>query len=463
MLIRNCDIDGKSRDVRFADGVITAIEKDIRRQDGEQCIDAEGGALLPGLHDHHIHLTAAAAALASVQCGPPQVTDEAVLCEALYAALGSDWLRGVGYHQSVAGDITRDWLDAHGPDRPIRIQHRSGRLWILNSRAMDVLGLAEPEDGRLYDSDHVVQCALQASPPDLSPVVDRLLTSGVTGVTDTTPGNETDDLLRLIKGAAPLRLCVMGKQSLAAVAGSEVALVGPVKFHYHDNNLPPLAQLVEEIAAAHEQGRNVAAHCVTDAEIMLFLAAVEEAGAQPGDRIEHAAIADNATIEWIKRLGLTVVTQPNFIAERVKAYQKEVPAEDHHKLWRVRSFLDAGVPLAAGSDAPFGGFNPWAAMAAAVRRPSALSFDEEITPEQALVLYTKPANDAGAVPRKVTLGECADLCLLMKPWRDVRSDLERTIVRATIVNGVVVYDSMASTRPQSNAVSAETRAMDNAI
>ena len=106
-------------------------------------IDAGGCALLPGLHDHHLHLVSLAASLDSLHCGPPKVSSEAELIELLGEhnnATGKKWLRAIGYHPSVAGDIDRNWLDQVIPDRPIRVQHRGGRLWVLNSCALDALG-----------------------------------------------------------------------------------------------------------------------------------------------------------------------------------------------------------------------------------------------------------------------------------------------------------------------------------
>ena len=40
-------------------------------------------------------------------------------------------------------------------------------------------------------------------------------------------------------------------------------------------------------------------------------------------------------------LGVTVVTQPNFVAERGDQYLTDVPAAEHHELWRVASLLKA--------------------------------------------------------------------------------------------------------------------------
>ncbi|NNE58498.1 MAG: amidohydrolase family protein [Hellea sp.] len=399
-------------DVRTNGKIITEIAPHL---EGVADIDGKGGALLPGLHDHHIHLNATAAAMNSMRCGPPEVMTEDDLIKALDQP-GEGFLRGVGYHHSVAGEINRDWLDANGPDRPVRIQHRSGRLWILNSRAMDELGIKEPKDGRLYDSDHIIR---RSGFPDLTPLIKRLRSYGIVGVTEVTPSNGIAEFENYLEQAGDLNLSIMGKAELTGVSHPRR---GHLKLHYHDHDLPALADLARVIGTAHDAGRAIAAHCVTRAELMMTLAAIEKAGPIDRDRIEHAAIADEAAIEWMQRLGVIVVTQPNFIAERRAAYLKDVPEADHPHLWRLKSFLGAGLPLAAGSDAPFGDPNPWAAMAAAVKRPKGFEA-ESITPEEALALYTKPAEDAGGEPRRVAVGEPADLILLDRGWDEARKDL----------------------------------------
>lgn len=296
---------------------------------------------------------------------------------------------------------------------------------------MAELDLARPANGRLLGGD--LKLRANAEFPDLKPLVKRLLSYGITGVTEVTPSNRLAEYEHYVQAAKPLRLSVMGRAELSAAQSQYL------KLHYHDHDLPALDSLADEIKCAHEAGRNVAAHCVTRAELMLTLAAIEMAGPVYGDRIEHAAIADEAAIEWMQRLGVIVVTQPNFIAERQAAYLKDVPQHDHKHLWRLKAFADAGLKLAAGSDAPFGDPNPWAAMAAAVQRPKGFE-DEAITPEQALAIYTKPAQDAGALPRRIRKGEAADICLLDRPWSEARRDLAGVKVQATWINGDLVFD-----------------------
>ena len=150
MLIqRAVTLDGATVDIRVSDH-IDEVADTLTPKPGEDVLDAAGGCVLPGLHDHHVHLYAAAAAATSMRVGPPQVRDRAALAAALAnAEPGADgWIRAVGYHDSVAGELDRDALDAIAPAAPVRIQHRSGVLWILNSAGLARVGLPDHPDGQ---------------------------------------------------------------------------------------------------------------------------------------------------------------------------------------------------------------------------------------------------------------------------------------------------------------------------
>ena len=137
LITRASLLDGAVVDLRVGP-TITAVAERLTPEPGEEMYDARGGTVLPGLHDHHVHLWSSAAALESVPAGPPQVRARADLRDALHAA-GVDadgWIRAVGYHDSVAGALDRDRLDDISPPVPVRVQHRSGALWTLNSAAL---------------------------------------------------------------------------------------------------------------------------------------------------------------------------------------------------------------------------------------------------------------------------------------------------------------------------------------
>ena len=151
--MRNAEIDGTRADVRIRGGVVAELGR-LAAAEGEEVVEAQGGALLPGLHDHHLHFLALAAARSSVRCGPPEVCDRDQLRAALVAAPAEqEWVRGVGYHESVAGELDRAVLDGFVPERPVRIQHRSGKMWFLNGAALRSVGLDPGGDGRLFRQD----------------------------------------------------------------------------------------------------------------------------------------------------------------------------------------------------------------------------------------------------------------------------------------------------------------------
>ena len=194
-------------------------------------IDGDGGVLLPGLHDHHIHLFALAARDDSFWCGPPDVTGAQSLIDALREASRArrdrDWLRGVGWDDTVIGWPDRHDLDRAVADRPIRLQHRSGALWVLNSAALARLDLDLDPDpppglerdeagaptGRLFGADAWLAARLGGGPPDLAPIGRTLAAHGVTGVTDATAHNgvtELDELARQHRGGRlPQRITAM--------------------------------------------------------------------------------------------------------------------------------------------------------------------------------------------------------------------------------------------------------------
>ncbi|QVM84644.1 amidohydrolase family protein [Novosphingobium decolorationis] len=461
MLIRNAriasgSIDGPRADVRIADGRITAIGA-LSPLPGESILEAKGGALLPGLHDHHIHLAASAAAVHSVPCGPPEVDDAATLQRVLRAAPGSDWLRGTGYDEAVAGMLSRHQLDAWLPTRPVRIQHRTGRMWFLNSAALaQLLERAAPPPGleridgnwtgRLFDEDSWLRTTLAASPPDLTALGARLTAGGITGVTDMSPANARDTVAWLhaarTAGFAPA-IMVAGTPGLSDVPLPPGLTLGPVKLHLHENALPDLDAVTQTARAAHARGRAVAIHCTTEVELVFALALLRSAGPRPGDRIEHAGIAPDPLIAQIAELGLQVVSQPAFIAERGDRYRADVPASDWPHLYRLRAFREAGVTLAAGSDAPYGTLDPWAAMRAACSRQTragkVLGLDERLSPEEALDLFLADPADL-ARRRRITVGAPADLCLLDRPWQVARKVLDAAMVRATLIAGRLVHE-----------------------
>ncbi|MGW0593255.1 amidohydrolase family protein [Streptosporangium sp. NPDC002607] len=471
LLLRGAELDGRTGvDVRVEDGHVVEVGTALGRRPGEAWYDCRGGALLPGLCDHHLHLHALAAWGTSVRCGPPEVTGPAALAAALAAAVPDEhgWIRGVGYAETVAGDLDATALDRLRPDRPVRVQHRSGALWTLNTAAMAATGLAgadhpgvERDDrglptGRLWRADGWLRSRLPpAGPPDLAPVGAALTRFGITAVTDATPDLDVGAVAAITEamrgGALPQRVQLLGAPlDTPAGHGDPVGppcpAVGPYKIVIADSGLPTLDELTGRIRAAHAAGRAVAVHCVTREALVLLLVALDDAGSLPGDRVEHAALVPAELAPEMARLGLRVVTQPGFLAHRGDDFLRDLPTQDHQDLYRCATFFRAGVPVALSSDAPYGPLDPWAVIGAAIRRHTPAGRvagpGERLTFSQALDAYLAPPGDPGGPARRVRRGTPADLVVLRTRLADAPADPEP--VRAVLVGGHLVWDRLGA-------------------
>lgn len=429
------EVNGVVCDVEVIDGRIARIGRLLGGADIE--LAGGGAGLLPGLHDHHIHLLAEAAARDSVNVSSG--------LDALRGAgTREGWVRGVG----CDSDPDRADLDRVRDDVPVRVQHRGGSLWVLNSAAITALGLDEARadgierdaagrpTGRLWRLDSWLGERVPRVRPDLAALGARLAAVGITGVTDATPELSADALLLL--GALPQRLTV-----LAAEPGLHVS--GPRKIVVSDHDLPGPVDIAQLIRQSRTAGRAVAVHAVTRAALVVTLAAFEDVGAVEGDRIEHAAVVPPEAATAIARLNLIVVTQPSLVSRRGNDYLDRSDPADVPWLWPFRSLLDAGVRTVASSDAPYGDPDPWATIRAARDRRTPdgriLGPHERVAPAVTLEGFLSAASAPSGPARRVEVGERADLVLLDVPLAAALAEPSADRVRATIIGGDIVHTS----------------------
>lgn len=446
---------GQRRDVtiRIAGTTIREIGPAGKIGAGDLVLDAKGGSVIPGLHDHHVHLRATAAALSSILVGPPRVATRDQLRGALLGAPGGNgaWIRGVGYHESVAGLPDRFALDDLVADRPVRLQHRSGVVWLLNSAALELTRAATASDstierdhtgrptGRIFRGDRWLARAIATAPPDLAPVGTRAARRGITSFTDADPHRDPPALAHLgaaiEDGSLPQRILAMGQPGLELPVHPRLRL-GPVKIVLDDDTATDLDRLGATIRSARSEGRPVAIHCVTRLQLIAALTSLRDAprpSASSRDRIEHGAIIPPELIPELRRLDLVVVTQPGFIAERGDEYLRDVD-DDLSFLYRCRSLIDAGVDVLLSTDAPYSAPDPWATIRAACRRqaPSGavIGAAEVIPASEALRRISGPP---------LTVGGPADLCVLCEPLDESLSREDGPAVVATVVGGTVAH------------------------
>lgn len=439
VLLKSVEVAGEILDVLFAHAILAM--GNIPARQGMHVVSGDGGALLPSLTDHHIHLRGLAAANQSVYVGPDAVANQEALLALLAAQPGDGWLRCVGYHESTLGELTAHELDA--VSRPLRVQHRSGKVWVLNTAAMQAVGLLDSDQlgverdnagyptGRLFRMDQWLAERISSMPLDLAAVGTLLNSYGITHVTDASHTNTAEDERALSAALPSLVVQCLGGEGLKT----------PRKVMLDEDDLPDLDALTSLIQGTHQANRGVAFHCVSRTELVFALAGLDAAGHHTDDRIEHGAIVPAELFAQISKQKIPVVTQPGFIFERGEQYLTDVESAELENLYRYRSLLEAGITVISSSDAPYGPVSPWRAMATAVARctdrGSGVGTAEGVSAEEVLAGYLK--RSVTAAPTQLQVGGPADLCLLDRKWAQARRDLVQVKVTATWLGGKSVW------------------------
>ena len=160
-------------------------------------------------------------------------------------------------------------------------------------------------------------------------------------------------------------------------------------------------------------------------------------------RIEHGDWLAGDLLPVARRLGVVVVQNPSHFAfdpAMLRQRFGRVPAE----FQQSRSLLEAGVPIAFGSDGPR---NPFLNLMFAVTHP--IHPGEALTREQAVTAYTRGSAYAEfAEDEKGTLapGMLADLAVLSQDIFTVPPEaLPATNSVLTLVGGTIVHDGRRTT------------------
>jgi predicted amidohydrolase YtcJ len=213
-------------------------------------------------------------------------------------------------------------------------------------------------------------------------------------------------------------------------------------------------ELDELIWRGHRAGWQVAIHAIGDRAIEMCLDGFERAlqrqpRADHRHRLEHCGILRPDLIRRIKQLGVIPVGQPPFIVEFGDGFLRHLGRERCQLTYPLRSFLDAGIPLAASSDSPVSDYPPLFGIQAAVTERTAAGEEfapgEELGVEEAISLYTRAAAYASFdEDRKGTLtpGKLADLVVLADDPRRLEPEaIGQVRVLATFIDGDMAYEA----------------------
>ena len=462
-----------------------------------EVIDCRGRTVVPGLIDAHCHLLAYASSLLAVECGPNAVGSISDIASAVRDRAGSTppggWVRGSGYDDFSLLERrhpTRWDLDKAAPDHPVKLNHRSGHASVLNTAALNIAGIsietADPTSGVIdrdpgtgeptgllldmdgYLRDRVPRLSNAELDEGLRLANRRLVSRGVTSVQDAGASNsveEWDSFAHLkAEGRLEPRVTMMaGARRLDGFLdrgmgfgwGNDELSLGAAKVMLSATSgrlSPDRGELRDIVARARGQGFQIAVHAV---EAEAVGAAIDALARDVGpatdetrrDRIEHCSECPPELLRKLADSGLVVVTQPGFIFESGRRYLSEVDGAMRPWLYRTGSLVEAGVTMAAGSDAPVTDPDPFAGMYAAVTRRARagepVGVGERVGAETALRMYTSGGAYAAfqeAGRGAIEVGKLADMAVLDRdPTAVEPGEIRETGVTMTVIGGRVVW------------------------
>lgn len=421
----------------------------------DRVIDLDGRAVAPAFRDDHLHIMAVARSLTSVDLSPESLRRGGGLRAVLQNArdrLGDGWIRGLNYDVAAHGPLNRNVFRELGVAGPIRVQDRTGILWMLDDVGWAALqvethdlpggaellngqptGVLNREDVWLRNQLHVEQRGERDLDDALqwSPLRQLLPSLGLVALTDAGATNTEVELALL--GAAELPCAITAMTQSVDVNARNGITLGPVKVLLDDDNLPDLAATQQLVINAHRVGRSVALHAVTPTQIAFAL----NTGIDDRDRIEHGSQVPDGLLEAVQQLGAQVTMQPGMLWTRGDRYLEQVPPDEHHELHRVHTLMNNSIPVRFSSDAPYGPLDPLVGIRSAVdRRTSAgrvVGAHEAIRLDQAIERY---GVNSGSLPS----GSTADIVVMTGSWFDVMN--ATATVGITIANGAVIFGDL---------------------
>ena len=499
---------GRNEDVKRHAGPMTQM-RDLKSS-------VSGVFIFPGFNDAHVHLGTAGSTKLNVDVRGARSLAEmlARIEDFAKGAPTGHWLTGGGWDHTlwVRKTLpTRQELDKVCDGRAAFLLRIDGHIAIANTAALNAVGITGktvPPQGGAIDLDAnreptgilregAQELVSKIIPPpshderrrgDELAIADALM-HGVTSVQD---NSDWEDFLVFeeLEKAGKLNLRItewlpftasvnelrarrnhhdLGDPMLHTgmlkgfMDGSLGSRTAALKTPYADDpgnsGLPQFtqAELNKMAVERAKEGFQLGFHAIGDKAAAMAL----DAYAQPGisktarNRIEHAQVVDPVDIPRFARLGVIASMQPNHLLTDMNWAEARLGPKRAAYSYAWKAFLDAGVPLAFGTDYPVEPVTPFRGLFAAVTRMNEAGTksyfpEKRITRGQVLLAYTQGsayAEFAETHKGKLAPGFDADFIVVDRDlYRVAAPEILKTNVLETFVGGQQVYLAGVKTR-----------------
>ena len=437
--------------------------------------------VFPGFNDAHTHLGEAGMTKMNIDLAGVRSREEMMAQIADFARNSppGHWLVGGRWDQTLWPDKslpTRQQLDAVTVGHPAILSRVDGHIALANTAALDaahITGQTSPPEGAVIDLDPTGQPTgiLRESaqglvnkvipPPSVEErrrgielAIADALANGVTSLQDNSDWQDFLIYEQLEKGNKlnlritewlPFKASLEDLKRMRAhhpaddpllhigqlkgyMDGSLGSRTAAMKAPYADDpgntGLPQFTQAeLNSMALERAQaGFQLGFHAIGDKAASMALSAFNppEVSRTARNRIEHAQVVDPADIPRFRQLGVIASMQPSHLLTDMNWAEARLGPKRAAYSYTWKAFLDAGVPLAFGTDYPVEPISPYRGLYAAVTRMNEAGTRsyypaQKITRGEALAAYTQGsayAEFAEKTKGKLVPGYLADFVLI---------------------------------------------------
>jgi len=500
------------RDSKFVAVGMDAEIKKLAGKNTEM-VDLKGKLALPGFNDAHLHFTNGGLYLLGIDLRPARDEKEfvSIIKEYIRKLPQGEWVTGGNWdHENWPSKKhpNKELIDAISADNPVLVSRLDGHMALANSLVLKLAGITRdtpnPQGGEIVKDkktgeptgilrDTAMTLVDRVVPPLSRDKRERAIRAamrhaqelGVTSVQDNSSAEDLaiyQELLR--KGELGVRVNAWrGADSwedfqrigITAACGDPFLRLGTAKLFvdgsmgagtalffepYADDpstsGLPIHTQeqlnlLVKNVDRA---GLQIAAHAIGDKANAWILDAFAKARAANGrrdarHRIEHSQVVRPDDVQCFAELGVIASVQPCHCIDDMRWAEKRI-GKRVNDAYRWRSFLEAGVHVAFGTDWDVEPLDPRLGLYAAVSRElpgggpaGGWHPGEKITMAQAIELYTMGSAYAEFqenVKGSVKPGKFADLVVMENNIFEIfPKKILTTSVAMTILAGKIVF------------------------
>ncbi|WP_126173808.1 amidohydrolase [Altericroceibacterium xinjiangense] len=501
----------------------TAEQVAALRGPSTQVVDLRGAAVLPGLHDLHVH--AIGGGLEHSSCTFPSGATPQVIRDTVAACVAEaepgEWIRGGNWIAAVfaPGQQTREFLDEVSPNNPVILSDESHHSLWANSAAIAAAGITaatqDPENG-IIDRDasgrptglfreRATGLVSAAMPPigeqqmreGLQYAADLMSSYGITSFTDA--GLDAPGLKVMSEMSAEglmkqrVRGCIRWAEGPVDARQQTEALIHSRQYfraerfrpdcvkvvldgvpteshtaamldHYVSTtekgmSIVPPEVLFPAITEFDRQGLHVKFHAAGDGAVRQAIdavAAAREANGMggPAHDVGHNSFVDPEDLARVRQLAMSwefspYIWYPSPITRDIKT---AVGPERMERWIPIADAVNAGGLVGPGSDwSVVPSINPWLAIETMVTRQvpggsaETLGSSQKVSLNEAMTIFT--SNAAQIMEHRNLVGSIepgmlADMVVVERnPFRVPETEIHRTKVLMTFINGEKVYDA----------------------